>query len=323
MKFTILDHSTFTDPRYMDENKLLFDTLEWINFIKRDKNARPIVIKIESNNSVWFFPCLIFKKGIFSFIGSPFSGWSTPYMDLVGNDSIPDNLYKELTNFLKIKYHPVLIEILHSKVSERHLKNLKYKKVETLDLDLSLSEEELFKGFKQDARNFIRQFEKRGARLEIVKDFSDFPEIFYTQLVDVFAKQGMRPSYSKHKVINLINALKDTDKLLCLKVLDPNNKCIASSIFIGYKDTFYFWGGASYREHQHYRPNEYMIWFAIKYWKKRGFKSFDMVGVRDYKKKFGPVIKDEYRIYSSAFPFMVNLRNFIEKIYYRRLRRNK
>ena len=49
----------------------------------------------------------------------------------------------------------------------------------------------------------------------------------------------------------------------------------------------YFWGGASWREHQILQPNEAIFWHAMRYWKERGVMTFDMGGGGDYKRKYG------------------------------------
>jgi CelD/BcsL family acetyltransferase involved in cellulose biosynthesis len=50
----------------------------------------------------------------------------------------------------------------------------------------------------------------------------------------------------------------------------------------------YFWGGASWRQHQSLRPNELLMWSAIRYWRDQGAQIFDFGGAGDYKLKYGP-----------------------------------
>lgn len=306
---------------YLRCNPGVFLQKEWLYFIKEDKNAKILLIKIHYKNKSGFFVGLVFKKYGFTFIGSPFSGWSTPYFNIIGEIDVDKELYQKLLSYVRKKYHPLLVEIVHSNFTKEIVENYKHKELRTLILDISISEDELFKNFKQDARNFIRQFDRKGSRIEISNNDQSFASDYYSQLVDVFRKQNLMPTYNLSKVDNLMRNMINTQNLLCLKVYNPNNLCIATSIFVGDKDTFYFWGGASYREYQNYRPNEAMIWYAIKYWKGKGAKSFDMVGVRDYKRKFGSSEKTYYRIYYSSIPFIVSLRNLVEKIFYLRLSR--
>src|SRR5205823_30226 len=55
----------------------------------------------------------------------------------------------------------------------------------------------------------------------------------------------------------------------------------------GMNQTAYYWGGASWRQHQKLYPNELLHWHALRYWKARGMKTYNMVGIMDFKQKFG------------------------------------
>ena len=62
---------------------------------------------------------------------------------------------------------------------------------------------------------------------------------------------------------------------------------IATSIFPGHGSLMYFWGGASTRDGLLNRPNEAMLWQAMRKWKARGVTRFDMGGAGEYKEKYG------------------------------------
>ncbi len=151
--------------------------------------------------------------------------------------------------------------------------------------------------------------------MEIAEPNDDFAEEYYKQLENVFAKQGLVPTYSLNKVKCLFRHMKGGGNILCLLVKDPDGKAIASLIFFGYKKKF-FGGGVSYRFGQHYRLNEYMIWTAIKYWRDRWCKIFDMVGVRDYKKKFGSYTELYAKIIIPKFKILFILRNIAKNLYF-------
>ena len=52
--------------------------------------------------------------------------------------------------------------------------------------------------------------------------------------------------------------------LLLLRAREPDGRCIATAVLPWHHRTMYFWGGASYRQHQHLRPNEALIWYALR-----------------------------------------------------------
>lgn len=303
------------------KNKNLFTTIDWLEFIEEDSKVRPIFLRIinENNDFIGYFTAMETKKFGFKIIGSPFPGWSTCFMGFDVVDGVNRyDLLPAITEYLFKKKRASIIEIEDRFLDIDTARRLGYVYSEsgTLELNVDASDEELFKIFKSDARNFIRQFERKGASLEISEPNEWFAEEYYRQLEDVFAKQGMVPTYSLAKVKCIINHLKNTNKILCLLVRNPEGQPIGTSIFIGYKEKFFFWGGASYRSGQFYRPNEYMIWTAIRYWREKGAKVFDMVGIRDYKRKFGSHEEYYAHLIIARNKFIIFLRNVAKKIYF-------
>lgn len=309
---------------YEFSRKSIFTTIPWINYLKEDNlGSSPIIIRIRRNDKfIGYFTGLKIKKLGIPIIGSPFPGWGTSWMGLdVNEDENIIEIYKELVPYMFKKFKCMYITI-----ADRNLKVEDAKKyfhtvtANSLQLSVNRSDEELFKVFKSDCRNFIRQFERRGATLEIVQPNDEFVENFYLQLIDVFDKQGMNPTWTVDKVKCLLRNLSEENMVLCLQVKDIEGNCIASSIFPGFRDKFFYWAGVSFRSGQHFRPNEYMIWSAIKYWREKGAKEFDMVGVRDYKKKFGPE-EVQYAILEVAKPwFLICLKNLAKSLYYKSLK---
>jgi len=47
----------------------------------------------------------------------------------------------------------------------------------------------------------------------------------------------------------------------------------------------YFWGEASWRDHQLLRPIEAIQWYAMKIGKQKGLRTYDMGGGGEYKRK--------------------------------------
>ena len=305
------------------KDKSIFTTVEWIKFVEEDSNARPILIRILKDEMfIGYFSSLMVNKFGVKIIASPFSGWSTCFM---GFDTIADHkieIIHDLSEYLFKKFKCLYIEIIDRDISVEQVKSIRYNytPISTLELGIDKSDEALFKGFKTDCRNFIRQFERRGATIEQAIPNDQFAEEYYEQLKDVFAKQGMVPTYRVEKVKRLFNHLSKTEMLLCLRVRNFEGKSIATSIFLGYNKKCFFWGGASLRPYQRYRPNEYMIWYAIKHWRERGCDIFDMLGVREYKRKFGSIEKEYAKITISKYRILISLRNYAKTFYFSMLK---
>lgn len=95
------------------------------------------------------------------------------------------------------------------------------------------------------------------------------------------------PTYGPDRLRLLMKHLLPTGRLLLLRAKAPDGTCIGTAIFTGFKKIAYFWGNASWRQYQHFCPNEVMHWHAIRYWKQRGMEIYDLCGGGDYKRKYG------------------------------------
>ena len=320
-RFEKINFSEFKETSTKEfPNKIIYTTEDWYKYLQLDSGVIPVVIKIYQNEQAigYFYAGEIKKFGI-KIIASPFSGWSTCWMGFEVKEGVDkfdliEPLWKYLTKELYYFYAEIIDRDFDFEEAQK--RGFVCEDFPTLDLYINRTDEELFKVFKTDCRNFIRQFERRGASIEIAKPDDVFAEEYYNQLIDVFAKQDLVPSYSLEKVKNIMHTFSGTDKILCLRVKNPEGASIASSIFFGFNKKAFFWGGASYREHQHYRPNEYMIWTAIKYWREKGCEVLDMVGDRAYKRKFGPVPERYALIYLTKYPILIKMRNLAKKIYW-------
>ena len=78
-----------------------------------------------------------------------------------------------------------------------------------------------------------------------------------------------------------------TGCLQLIRVCAADGTSIATGIVLGMGHTAYFWGGASWRQHQRLRPNEALFWYAFTTWKRRGACEFDFGGGGEYKRKYG------------------------------------
>ena len=187
---------------------------------------------------------------------------------------------------------------------------------ETLELRVDADDKQMYKNMKTDCRNFINQFERRGATIEFATPDDSFAEEYYTQLLDVFAKQNLVPTHGVDLIKKMLKHLSEANNILCLRVRDPEGLSIATSIYPGFNKKFFFMMGASLRPYQQYRPNEYMIYTAMKYWRDRGCEEFDMVGIRPYKKKFGSWEERYPIIIAPKYKILYHLKNFASSLYY-------
>lgn len=323
--FEVVDLNTIDTKVFNDfPHKSVNTTKEWIEFIAEDSSAIPYTVRITHGETLeGFFSSLIVKKFGLKIVGSPFPGWSTVYMGLdVYDHEQKAEILKELIPFVMKNTKCVYLQICDRDFKAEELEPIRKEYGgtiefgDTLELGIEGDDALQYKKMKSDCRNFIKQFERRGAVIEEAEPTEAFAEEYYEQLKDVFAKQDLVPTYTVDKVKCLLKHLSKTGNIYCLRVKDPEGTPIATSIFPGFNHKMFFWGGASLRPFQQYRPNEYMIYKAMHYWRERGCVEFDMVGNRAYKKKFGAWEVSYPSIIIPKYRILVPLKNMAASLYY-------
>jgi hypothetical protein len=302
------------------DDRVVFQTREWLAFIAESQRATPIVAEIRDGDSVaGYFSGLIVRKLGARILGSSFPGWTTPYM---GFNLHPGWSRADLLPALRGWAFGEL-GCVHMEVSDRRFgpadggtARLDATAYESYTSDLTRSEDDLFGSMESACRRCIRKAEKGGVRIDEAHDLA-FADEYYAQLRDVFAKQGKVPTYPIDRVRALLRHLLPTGRVLAVRALNPEGQCIATSIYPGMNDVAFFWGNASWRSEQHWRPNEYLHWYALRYWKARGVKTFDWGGGGTYKEKYGVTPYAVPWFYGSKYPLLTTVRNEAREWFYR------
>jgi CelD/BcsL family acetyltransferase involved in cellulose biosynthesis len=272
-------------------DRVIFQTREWLEFVARTQQAEPVVAAVsEAGRRVGYFTGLIVKRYGMRILGSPFPGWTTSTMGFnleAGADR--QAAARGLVDFAFGPLRCMHLEFKDRALQADDLKGLGFKSSPTVtfEVDLAPDEDVIFGHMTSACRRAIRKSVKEGVQIEAASGVG-FADEYYAQLVDVFAKQSLRPMYGVERVRELIRYLEPTGRLLLLRALAPDGALIATGIFPAMNGVAYFWGGASWRSHQILRPNEAIFWHAMRYWKERGMTVLDMGGGGDYKRKYAP-----------------------------------
>lgn len=271
-------------------DRTVFQTRAWLQFVAESQGATPVLAEVRKGSDVvGYFTGLTFSKFGMKVLGSSFPGWTTPY---IGFNLKPGVSRREaLAALEKFAWHD--LKCLHLEVSDPNFSfddgetaGFKAEHYGSYRTDLTKSEDELFIGMDSSCRRCVRKAEKSGVVIEEAHDLA-FADEYYEQLKDVFAKQGLVPTYSVERVRSLVRHLEPTGNILLIRARDPEGKCIATGIYPGFNQIAEFWGNASFRAYQSVRPNEACHWYAMRYWKKRGAAIFDWGGEGTYKEKYG------------------------------------
>jgi CelD/BcsL family acetyltransferase involved in cellulose biosynthesis len=272
-------------------DRVIFQTREWLEFLSRAQRGEPVVAAVrDGDETLGWFTGLVVRRFGFRILGSPFAGWNSSYMGFTMLDeSRRRDAWAALPTFAFRGLGCHLVEVRDRSTAFHALDGLGYEHGRTFNsytLDLGPSEDEVFGGFTSACRRNVRKAEREGVVIEEANDLT-FAAEYMGQLTEVFARQGLRPLYGADRVEHLVTTMLPTGRLLLLRARDPDGRCIATGIFPFMNGYMYFWGGASHRQYQHLRPNEALMWHAIRTAKAHGVETFDLCGGGDYKAKYG------------------------------------
>jgi hypothetical protein len=324
MKCNIIDFESADWPR-MDQfaDRTVFQTQGWIRFVSECQKAVPVLAELRDGGEVvGYFTGLTFTKFGVKVLGSSFPGWTTPYMGfnlLEGASRATALAALEITAWDTLK-------CLHMEVSDPHFapedgRDLGFAADDYVSYrtDLTKSEDDIFNQMDSACRRCVRKAEKSGLVIEEASDLA-FADEYFEQLQDVFAKQGLVPTYSVERVRSLIKHLQPTGNLLLLRARNAEGKCIATGIFPGFNKIAEFWGNASFRSSQILRPNEYIQWYVMRYWKRRGISIYDWGGGGTYKEKYGCVPHSVPWFTKSRYAMVSKFRDEAKKMFERKQR---
>ncbi len=324
LKCHIIDFET-ADWQKLDgfADRTVFQTREWVRFVSECQKAKPLLAELrDGRDLVGYFTGLTFTKFGVRVLGSSFPGWTTPYM---GFNLVPGvSRSAALAAVEEIAWGT--LKCLHMEVSDPgfvvedgQALGFTCDSYTSYRTDLRKSEEEIFNGMESACRRCVRKAEKSGVTIEEANDLG-FADEYYEQLKDVFAKQGLVPTYGVARVRALVKHMAPTGRVLLVRARDEQNKCIATGIFPGFNKIAEFWGNASFRSSQLLRPNEYIQWYVMRYWKARGVEVYDWGGGGTYKEKYGCVPHSVPWFTKSRYQVVSKLRDEAKRMFDRKQR---
>jgi CelD/BcsL family acetyltransferase involved in cellulose biosynthesis len=274
------------------DDRLIFHTEQWLRFVAESQRAEPVLATVDDGGrTVGHFTGLVTKRYGLRILGSPMAGWTTSYLGFNLEPGVSRRAALEaLMPFAFGDLGCAHLEVRDRGLAETDLDGLglRWAAAPTAVIDLHPTEDALFGAMASACRRNIRKAAKSAVVIEEADPLDPaFAEEFYNQLRDVFAKQNLVPTYSIERVRALIRNLAPAGRILLLRARDADGRCIATAVLPWYHRTMYFWGGASWREDQHLRPNEALIWHALRWAKQHGVTEFDFVGGNSYKAKYG------------------------------------
>lgn len=284
----------------------VFHSASWLAYLAGTQGAEPVVAAVRAGDRCMghFVGAVVRRYGL-RILGSPMPGWATQHMGFLLAEELPAGpapaaLAGALQRFAFGPMRCVHVELSQRGLTAADLTGAGYT-VEhgaTYLVDLARGEDVLLSGMGARTRTYVRRADRNGLVVETHTDES-FADEYHRQLTEVFARQGLSPTYDVDRVRRLIRAVGPSGQLLLLLVRGPDGAPLASGISVGRGAVAVNWGTACYRAAAALHPNELLWWSMFRRWRACGANCFDMGGRGDYKAKYGGILTPTVRFHRS------------------------
>lgn len=272
----------------------VFQRREWLELLATTQHAEPVVASVRSDGAHvgWFTGAIVRRFGV-RLLGSPMPGWTTSYMGFtLERPELRPAAVAALARFAFGELGCLHLELmdrwLEAPVTD--LPRSAWSVFHSSEVTLR-DDESMLASMNQSARRNIRRAESRGVVVERVDPLTDpgFAAEYHAQVSQSFAKRGLAPTYGVERVQAMIDHLHPSDLVVLLRARAPDGRSAATGLFPGSPNgSAVFWMGASDPGLLDLRPNEAVMWRAMREWRDRGAVRLDLGGGGSFKPKFGP-----------------------------------
>jgi CelD/BcsL family acetyltransferase involved in cellulose biosynthesis len=285
----------------------VFHSPEWLAFLVASQGVEPVVAIVrEDGRAVGYFLGAIARRLGVRILGSPLRGWGTQCMGFLLDPGADRRAAAEAL----VPFAFDALRCLHVELSDRSLmadqmagSGFLAEHGRTIHVALDDSEEAIQGAMRSTTRNYIRQAGRKGLLAEAVDDPA-FAGEYHRQLTEVFARQGLAPTYGIERVRQLIGALRSSDQIVTIRVSTAEGEGLATAIAVGRGRTAVLWGAAFHRSRADLHPNELLHWSAMRTWRAKGAVRYDMGGGGEYKAKYGGVEIPTVHFHRSRYALM-------------------
>jgi CelD/BcsL family acetyltransferase involved in cellulose biosynthesis len=296
----------------------VFHGSPWLEYLTASQGAEPVVAIVRADGRpVGHFVGAIVRRYGIRILGSPLRGWGTERMGFLLEDGYDRRTVADaLLPFAFDDLGCLHVELADRQLSAEWMAGSGYLEEQgrTFVIDLDRGEEAILGAMRQTTRTYIRQAGRKGLTAERSTDV-EFADEYYEHLVEVFARQGLVPTYGVERVRQLVHSLGPSGQVLLLRVRAPSGDSLATAILIGRNRTAFLWGAAFRRAQADLHPNELLQWEAMRHWRDQGVLRYDMGGGGDYKAKYGGVETPTFSFHRSRFAVMRHGRSAVRRLF--------
>lgn len=294
----------------------VYHSPEWLAYLAATQHAEPVVAMIRVDGlPVGHFVGAIVRRWGLKILGSPLPGWATQHMGFLLHAAADRRAVAEaLLTFAFSELRCLHVELSNRTLTATDMAGSRYvaEAGATYRIDLEASEEEILSRMNSRTRTYVRRAARNGLTAEVATDLG-FADEYHAQLCDVFARQGLSPTYGVERVRHLIRELGPSGQLLLLRVRGQDGATLATGVSVGRNSVAVNWGTACFRHNTPAHPNELLWWETMRAWRARGASVFDMGGRGDYKAKYGGVLIPTTSFHRSRFAMLEYARTATER----------
>jgi CelD/BcsL family acetyltransferase involved in cellulose biosynthesis len=297
-------------------NQRVTHTLAWVRSLEASGLGRAHFLVFEREGEiVGCLPGLVTEIGPFRLFGSPPPASQTVSMgpafdeQRVTSHEMLDALIPYLEQRLGVHH----IEVMSPDLDPGAMLTLGFRGEPwpTYRMPLVPGEEaRTFKRLKDSARRNVTRGVKLGLEVKFETD-DRFVDEHYEQIKEVYVRGGNTVTFRRRRVLECFRHLRNAGNLLAVAVYLPETRIsIATGMFTIEGKELVLWTWAHRSKYRWYRPTELMTWTVIQHALKAGCETFDLMGLGDFKTKFGAQRDDrKYRWVRSRYWWLAQMRD--------------
>tara|TARA_B100001123_G_C15332370_1_gene1031667 strand:+ start:3027 stop:4028 length:1002 start_codon:yes stop_codon:yes gene_type:complete len=311
-----IDIDEWSNFVYSHPDGNIFQTPEMYDVFSRTKNYDPVISFSKNTNLTGILIGVIQREyNFFKSLTSRAIVWGGPLCHNK-DELLAKKILEHYFDKTKGKILYTQIRNLHDTDSIRSAftsLDFKFDKHLNYILDLNKSEDQILSEMNKKRRNTIKKSLTFSLTVNEVKDLSGVKSSY--KILHSVYKRARLPLADYSYFQNAFQILKDKGMVTCFNAI-YNNQCIGTLWTLNYKDRIYDWYSGSLSNHLDKYPNDFLLWYAIRWSLENKYEIFDFggagkpgqkYGVREYKKKFGGLEVQFGRYEKTHMPIRRNL----------------
>jgi hypothetical protein len=301
-------------------NHRIVHTSAWVRSLEASGFGHPLFLVFEKGGEiVGCLPGLVSEVGPFRLFGSPPPASQSVSMGPTFDPDrvTTDELMEVAIPFLETRLGVHHMEIMSPDLDPSVMLGLGFRGEPWPTYRVPLypgDERRTLKGLKDSARRNVARGIKLGLEVRFESDIS-FVDEHYDQIREVYIRGGHAVNFRHQRVLHCFRSLRDAGNLLAVSVYLPQERVnIATGMFTVEGKELLLWTWAHRFTHRWHRPTELMTWTVMQRALSLGCESFDLMGLGDFKTKFGAELDNrKYRWVRSRYRWLTGMRDLAAK----------